>query len=150
MSKKKWVNQTADDVVTISGSIMNRETRRVANAVNYNAQILKDALNRIAELEKAIKLKTESEVKRMMLRTKGEQKAYLDGFEMCAECIEKYLTEEGKRKLECLLLAVRNAVEIEDLVPQKSEKINCKATKCENCQNHNYCDYEPQESEVEE
>lgn len=59
----------------------------------------------------------------MMLRTKGEQKAYLDGFEMCAECIEKYLTEEGKRKLECLLLAVRNAVEIEDLVPQESEEI---------------------------
>ena len=57
----------------------------------------------------------------MMIRTKGEQKAYLDGFEMCAECIEKYLTEEGKRKLECLLLAVRNAVEIEDLVPQESE-----------------------------
>lgn len=57
----------------------------------------------------------------MMLRTKGEQKAYLDGFEMCAECIEKYLTEEGKRKLECLLLAVRNAVEIEDLVPQERE-----------------------------
>ena len=57
-----------------------------------------------------------------MIRTKGEQKAYLDGFEMCAECIEKYLTEEGKRKLECLLLAVRNAVEIEDLVPQESEE----------------------------
>ena len=33
-------------------------------------------------------------------------------------------------------------------VPQESEKINCKTTKCENCQNHNYCDYEPQESEV--
>lgn len=31
--------------------------------------------------------------------------------------------------------------------PQESEKINCKATKCENCQNHNYCDFEPQESE---
>ena len=30
--------------------------------------------------------------------------------------------------------------------PQKSEKINCKSTKCENCINHNYCDYEPQES----
>ena len=29
--------------------------------------------------------------------------------------------------------------------PQESEKINCKATKCENCKNHNYCDYEPQE-----
>ena len=27
--------------------------------------------------------------------------------------------------------------------PQESEKINCKATKCENCKNHNYCDYEP-------
>lgn len=31
--------------------------------------------------------------------------------------------------------------------PQEGEKINCKTTKCENCQNHNYCDYEPQESE---
>ena len=61
MSKKKWVNQTADDVVTISGSIMNHETRRVANAVNYNAQILKDALNRIAELEKSYQIKVESE-----------------------------------------------------------------------------------------
>ena len=43
-----------------------------------------------------------------MLRTKGEQKAYLDGYEMCADCIEKYLTDEGKQKLECLLMAVRN------------------------------------------
>jgi hypothetical protein len=30
------------------------------------------------------------------------------------------------------------------------EKINCKTTKCENCKNHNYCDYEPQESEDKE
>ena len=51
----------------------------------------------------------------MMLRTKGEQKAYLDGYEMCAECIEKYLSDEGKKRLECLLAAVRNAVEIEDV-----------------------------------
>ena len=57
----------------------------------------------------------------MMLRTKGEQKAYLDGFEMCAECIEKYLTNEGRLKLKCLLMAVRNAVEIEDIEPQESE-----------------------------
>lgn len=57
----------------------------------------------------------------MTLRTKGEQKAYLDGYEMCADCIEKYLTDEGKRKLECLLVAVRNAVEIEDVEPQESE-----------------------------
>lgn len=61
MSKKKWVNMTADDVVTLRGSIWNDDTRTVANAVNYNAQILKDALNRIAELEKEIKLKAESE-----------------------------------------------------------------------------------------
>jgi len=60
--RKKWVNQTADDVVTISGSIWNDNTRTVANAVNYNAQILKDALNRIVELEKRIdKLQAESE-----------------------------------------------------------------------------------------
>ena len=58
---KKWVNSTSKDVVTISGTIWNDNTRTVANALNYNAQILKDALNRIAELEKAIKLKTESE-----------------------------------------------------------------------------------------
>lgn len=51
----------------------------------------------------------------MAIRTKSEQKAYLDGYEMCAECIEKYLSAEGKKQLECLLSAVRNAVEIEDI-----------------------------------
>lgn len=56
----------------------------------------------------------------MKLRTKGEQKAYLDGFERCAECIKKYLSDKGKKILECQLMAVRNAVEIE---PQESEKI---------------------------
>ncbi len=62
MSRKTWVNQTADDVVTISGTIWNDDTRTVANAVNYNAQILKDALSRIIELEKRIdKLQAESE-----------------------------------------------------------------------------------------
>ena len=59
---RKWVNQTADDVMTISGTIWNDDTRIVANAVNYNAQILKDALNRIVELEKRIdSLQAESE-----------------------------------------------------------------------------------------
>ena len=57
----------------------------------------------------------------MMLRSKGEQRAYLDGYEMCAECVEKYLSDEGKQKLKCLLSAVRNAVEIEDIEPQESE-----------------------------
>ena len=57
----------------------------------------------------------------MKVRTKGEQKAYLDGYEMCAECTEKYLTDEGKKKLECLLMAVRNAVEIEDISALSAE-----------------------------
>jgi hypothetical protein len=56
-----------------------------------------------------------------MLRTKGEQKAYLDGFEMCAHCIKKYLTDEGKRKLKIFVQAVRNAVEIEDIKPRERE-----------------------------
>lgn len=53
----------------------------------------------------------------MTPRSKGEQRAYLDGYEMCAECVEEYLSAEGKQKLECLLVAVRNAVEIEDIEP---------------------------------
>lgn len=57
----------------------------------------------------------------MTVRTKSEQKAYLDGYEMCAECIERYLSNEGKKKLESLLMAVRYAVEIEDIEPQESE-----------------------------
>jgi len=58
----------------------------------------------------------------MMLRTKGEQKAYLDGFEMCAHCIKKYLTDEGKRKLKIFVEAVRNAVEIEDIKSREREE----------------------------
>ena len=50
----------------------------------------------------------------MTKRTKGEQLAYLDGYEMCAECIEKYLSDKGKEVLECLLKAVRVAVDIDD------------------------------------
>jgi len=57
----------------------------------------------------------------MTLRTKSEQKAYLDGFEMCAECVEKYLSNKGKKVLECLLISVRNAVEIEDISELKGE-----------------------------
>ncbi len=54
MSRRKWVNTTAKDVVTISGSIRNDDTRTVANAVNYNAQILKDVLYRMADLERQL------------------------------------------------------------------------------------------------
>ena len=61
---EEWINTTAKDVATISGYIWNDDTLTVANVVNYNAQILKDALNRIAELEKTIKTQAESEDKR--------------------------------------------------------------------------------------
>jgi len=37
---------------------------------------------------------------------------------------------------------------IRDTSQVESEKINCETTKCENCQNHNYCDFEPHKSEV--
>ena len=51
----------------------------------------------------------------MTRRTKGEQRAYRDGYEMCGECIEKYLSEDGKKRLKALIVSVRNAVDIEDL-----------------------------------
>ena len=50
----------------------------------------------------------------MRLRTKSEQEAFLDGYERCAESIEPYLSDYGKKKLNGLLIAVRNAVEDED------------------------------------
>lgn len=57
----------------------------------------------------------------MRLRTKEEQKAYLDGYEMCAKCIEKYLTSEGKRKLKIFIETVRNAVEIETKIESEDK-----------------------------
>ena len=50
----------------------------------------------------------------MMLRTPEEQRAYLDGYEKCAECVKQYLSDEGKKMLECHLMAVRSVVESED------------------------------------
>lgn len=82
------------------------------------------------------------------MRTKSEQKAFLDGYEMCAECIKDYLSDEGKEKLECLLSAVRNAVEIEDM------KIRCNTCKnnddelsgeCYECVKGIFDHYEPEE-----
>lgn len=62
----------------------------------------------------------------MKSRTKDEQKAFLDGYESCARCIENDLSDVGKKKLECLLMlvrnAVRNAVKIEDIELQESEE----------------------------
>ena len=49
------------------------------------------------------------------------------------------LVGQMQRQLEIELL-----LEVEQ---QENDKINCKTTKCENCQNHNYCDFEPHKSE---
>ena len=54
-----WINTSAKDVATISGTIWDDDTRTVAHAVNRNAEILKVALNRIAELEETIKSQAE-------------------------------------------------------------------------------------------
>lgn len=58
----------------------------------------------------------------MTRRTKGEQLAYLEGYEMCAECIEKYLSDKGKEVLGCLLKAVRVAVDIDDKAESEDSK----------------------------
>lgn len=50
----------------------------------------------------------------MRLRTPEEQRGYLDGYEKCAENIEKYLSDEGKKMLECHLMAVRSAINCDD------------------------------------
>lgn len=47
-------------------------------------------------------------------RTASERKAYIDGFEACAECIEKYLTDEGKQKLDYFLRGLKGVPKIED------------------------------------
>ena len=75
-----------------------------------------------------------------MLRTKGEQKAFLDGFESCAESVEKYLSAEGKKQLECLLSAVRNAVEIEDIGSDEVRPVDSK-TYGYCCYHEIECDY---------
>lgn len=50
MSKKR----TSKDVVIIYGNVWNDKIRTVASAANFNAQILKNALDRIDELERQI------------------------------------------------------------------------------------------------
>ena len=59
---------------------------------------------------------------KLQKRTKGEQKAYLDGFERCTECIKQYLSGKGKNILEWHLMAVRHAVETEDVVGREGKE----------------------------
>lgn len=65
-----------------------------------------------------------------------------DGFVECPFCEHATTCEDNIDELHYCFYCGAKMVE-----PQKSEKINCKSTKCENCINHNYCDFEPQESE---
>jgi len=58
----------------------------------------------------------------MRQRTLEEQKAYLDGYEMCAKSIKQYLSDEGKEILELSLIAVRAVVESES----KHNCLSCK------------------------
>ena len=67
-------------------------------------------------------------------------------FYECSECRDKqcFCKSDIHKKHFCNNCGARM------IEPQESEKINCKSTKCENCINHNYCDYEPQERSGEE
>ena len=47
-------------------------------------------------------------------RTPDERKAYLEGFEMCARCLGRYLTGEGREKLGDLLTTVRVVAKIDN------------------------------------
>ena len=50
----------------------------------------------------------------MLLRTKGEQRAYIEGYTMCANNLKKYLTPKGKQIFEGYLVPIKNAVENND------------------------------------
>ena len=124
---KKWINTTAKDVVSISGSIWNDDTRTVANAVNYNAQILKDALNRIAELEKTIKPQesekrmTKEEAlafaqKELQAAYKRADKIGIKGKTKYIEVLEmvvKVLEQELSRDMEEIAEAIKSDVDAE-------------------------------------
>jgi hypothetical protein len=68
-------------------------------------------------------------------------------YEITAEMHLKKFIDETREVAQALNEFADNLEQIEKKYaePQESEKINCKTTKCENCKNHNYCDYEPQE-----
>ena len=50
MSKKK----SSKDVVTVSGSTWSNTARVIGSALNYNARVLRNAMDRIAQLERQI------------------------------------------------------------------------------------------------
>jgi len=88
------------------------------------------------------------------------QQAYDKGFEACRqavlEAVKKNtfrLTFSEEQNCEGHVAWSAEAIysdviegallELSPVTQQYSKKVNCKSTKCENCINHNYCDYEP-------
>jgi len=80
------------------------------------------------------------------------------GIYMCSECEHNVLTGDIDAYHHCHHCGIK-MINVPDKndgkyseIPkgsdsQESKKINCKSTKCENCINHNYCDFESQESD---
>jgi hypothetical protein len=67
----------------------------------------------------------------------------------CSECNEtpKTMGYCGSANFMAKHFKFCNHCGVRMVEPHESEKINCETTKCENCQNHNYCDFEPHKSE---
>lgn len=77
----------------------------------------------------------------------------MEAYKITAEMNLKKIIAESREVAQALNEFADNLEQIEKKYaePQESEKISCKTVKCENCPNHNYCDYEPQtESEDKE
>jgi hypothetical protein len=70
-------------------------------------------------------------------------------YEIITEMNLKKIIAESREVAQALNEFADNLERIEKKYaePQEIKKINCKTTKCENCINHNYCDYESQENE---
>lgn len=52
-------------------------------------------------------------------RTQDERKAYLEGYLMCVRNLQRYLTDEGKQKLEGFIEAVKIKTEADNIYDYK-------------------------------
>ena len=78
----------------------------------------------------------------------------MKGFQEAIDAIEtmrdelNMLAAEAKLALETIKELKKERDELmKDIIDTAEKKIDCVIAKCENCTNHNYCDYEQQESE---
>jgi len=102
--KKKFTVTKPEDVLTISGVILNSDTRMIASTLNYNAQILKDALNRIAELEDYIKEQQDTGYWIEHIEDPRNCIEYLE----CSKCASWFLREHLTRNTYCPNCGSRN------------------------------------------